>query len=636
MRAPVWWVRIGGDSALTRWSWIIALPFGVALALSSSGPVPHLAAWLGVVLAAHLGAAAVLGTAHATVLRPGDRPSRTVTALVTFAAAGATRAVGLSWGYPVTGASDPVSTAARVSGNVILAVVLLSLIAVTVDSSRQHYRLMAELLVAQRTLDALSDAREEELHRIDRQVDGHLALVLSPAGRDQPADRSAWLRTSAETVRRASHDLDREALAAIPLPAVPAPRRRDRLTPLLARLRPAPPLTCAAIIELAPIAGVATQCGWQVAVFNAVVGGSVLVILGEALRRGYRVVARGTVNLLLLAAGYALVALAALVVTRTLGLLVGVQVPYFTLAVPFVVTVALGLSLVGAVRVGYAADLRLREEAVAAAAERADTFSREVQERRRSLAALLHGPVQSEFLRAAVATRDDGDVGERIRSLLAAPRAEVPARQEVLGVAGAWRSTLDLAVTAPEELWPVLDAQPAARRAVIDVISEGLANVIRHGSGSQAGLRLTLDRDAVTVELTSRGTLSTEREPGLGSTILARLCSTWEVDGDATSVRLFARIPSPHGAGAVASAGPGPREPTSRAPSADTGQLLAQGEVHDAGPPDPGTGHDDPGMVGDHLADDRRTGGVGTHHRQRTVGVLGPHEGEQPPLVGDQ
>ena len=545
MNRPTWWLRIGGDNALSRWSAIITLPCGIALALSSAGPVARMGPWLAAVVLVHLAAGAVLALAYLTVLHPGHRPPRTLVALATFAAAGVTRGLLLTWAHRLTDVADPLDLSERILGNAVLAVIVLSLIAVAVDSSRQHTRLMTELLVAQRTLDALSAAGAEELRRIDGEVERHLSVTLATAPERSPGGQGAWLLECAEAVRRASHDLDRGATGTLPLPPVEEPRPWERISPLLARMRPCPPLLCALIIEIAPLGGVASQCGWPVATFNAIVGGALLVGLAEFISRWYRPVARGALNLLLLTAAYSVAGLVAITVTRTLGSLIRLEVPFFALGIPYIVGVALGLSLVAAVQAGYTADLQRREEAVRAAAQRADANAQEVHARRRTLAALLHGPVQGEFLRAAAQNTDPGRVGERVRSLLAEPGDPVPARQEVSDVTGAWGSVLDLTVDVAEAVWPVLDALPGARQAVIDVLSEGLANAVRHGSGSKASVRLALLDDEVTVEITSCGVLVDRREPGLGSAILGRRCRSWAVDTDGTSVRLVARVAAP-------------------------------------------------------------------------------------------
>ena len=544
MRRPTWWQRIGGDNALSRWSWIVAMPSGVALALSSAGSVPHLFPWLITAVLANAVAAAVLAVASLTILRPGNRPVRTLAALATFAIAGAVRGALLTLGYRWVGAPDPMSAAERVLGNAVLAIVLLSLIAIVVDSSRRHTRLIAELLIAQRTLDALSEAKEEELRRIDGEVDRCLAVAADTTAPGIPTEGySLWLRECAEAVRRVSHDLHRDSSTDPPLPSVPDPRPWDRISPLLRRMGPAAPVPCAFIIEIAPLTGVASQSGWQVALFNALVGGTVLTCLAMVVRRWYRRAARGVPNLLLLTAVYTAVALIAMYVTRYLGMVVGVEVPLFPLGVPYIVGVALGLSLVAAVKDGYAADLRQREEAVSAAALRADANAEEVRERRRTLAALLHGPVQGELLRAAAGSTDVARVAARVRGLLAEPPAVVPAEQEVADVVGAWRTVLDLEMAAPTELWPVLDEHPVTRQAVIDVISEGLGNAVRHANGTRVRLDLGVTGKEVSIAVTSQGTLDAEPAPGLGSAILERRCSSWRIAAQDREVRLDARIP---------------------------------------------------------------------------------------------
>jgi signal transduction histidine kinase len=71
-----------------------------------------------------------------------------------------------------------------------------------------------------------------------------------------------------------------------------------------------------------------------------------------------------------------------------------------------------------------------------------------------------------------------------------------------------------------DAVWDSL-ADDARSEAVIDTISEGLANTVRHGDGSPVTLTISPEGAGVRVVVTSGGTVASAR-PGIGLRDLAR------------------------------------------------------------------------------------------------------------------
>ncbi|MBU4215062.1 MAG: hypothetical protein KJ792_10440 [Actinobacteria bacterium] len=81
----------------------------------------------------------------------------------------------------------------------------------------------------------------------------------------------------------------------------------------------------------------------------------------------------------------------------------------------------------------------------------------------------------------------------------------------------AWRHALDLTVQVEDDVWPVLDADPARTELVLDAVSEGLTNAARHAAEPRAtvGLRAVAQgAGRVTVQIESPGVLTGAGAPG--------------------------------------------------------------------------------------------------------------------------
>ncbi len=161
-----WLARIGGSSAVTRWSWILTAPFAVTVMgsyITARSPRDW-PTYFGVAVMVHLIMGLALLVAWLTVLRP-DRPRhRPVVSLIVFAALGACRPFLLDALLVFNGfATDDRSLWARLFINMTTAVVALSLIAILVDSVREHDATMRRLRAARTALDEQRRVDEEYL-----------------------------------------------------------------------------------------------------------------------------------------------------------------------------------------------------------------------------------------------------------------------------------------------------------------------------------------------------------------------------------------------------------------------------------------------------------------------------------------
>jgi signal transduction histidine kinase len=111
-------------------------------------------------------------------------------------------------------------------------------------------------------------------------------------------------------------------------------------------------------------------------------------------------------------------------------------------------------------------------------------------------------------------------VVSNIRAELSAQRNEPDAADRIAALVEWWASAIPLRSSFGAGVWDRL-REPGRAEAVVDAISEGLANAVRHGDGSDVTLEvLPAADDGVSVLVVSGGVLSTAT-PGIGLLQLA-------------------------------------------------------------------------------------------------------------------
>ncbi|MGJ4845623.1 hypothetical protein [Leifsonia sp. Le1] len=538
--------RATGRNAITWWTWIITFPFAMTVMsglqyVDGGRSLGRAAAVAGI---EHIGIGVLLAAAYGVLQLTPDR-MRAVVALLLFAAVGAARPFvflgsAALLGIPVTVGELGV----RVAINVVTCLSVFSLIAIGVDLVRDHRGVF-------RRLNAVRQAAEaDELAALGRirnlravSVDAVLARIEDAAAPAmlagiEPADASRLLRSLAnDIVRPASHELyvaeeaqparqearaeSRAEAAAEP----PAPGRIGWLRSVVSGIRPAPALPTAVLFVgmVAPFAvgeyGIGVALGQTPASLIILLLGNIAVakLSSRVKRAGARV---ATVLTGYIAVGVLLTVESALFL-RAAG--------YSTTLIAFQAfvypVVAAAVALVSSLSVRVRADQSAIEESMQAAVDAAARARAEYDHEREGIARLLHSGVQSELIASALAVGMSGgtpadasaavrDAVDRIRSELRGSRPRTDARTRIRMLADSWRSAMTLDVRIDDEVWDRLDGDDRRCEAVVDAMSEGLANAVRHGDGSP--VTLELDRgedDGVLVLVTSGGELAS---PGAG------------------------------------------------------------------------------------------------------------------------
>jgi signal transduction histidine kinase len=549
--------RATGPSAISWWSWLVTLPFAVTVmsGLQYISGGPWAVAAVGGLEHAAVGATMLAGWA---VLRATPQRVRVPVVFLVFAVIGLLRpllflASGWVLGIPVA-AGDLVG---RIFINVVTTITMLSLIAAAVDLVRDHIGVYRRLRAAQRasardaerTVARIAELRRSVVETVLAQLDD--AANVAAAHGIRPADAARLLRGLAqEVVRPASHRLYSDVVATPDEGAADGPVRvRDWVASVLLRMRAAPALPLALLFAVLVTPFGIAQYGLLFCLPPLACGFAVIwagnLAAEWVVERAPRVL-RAAVLLVAYAAIGVLLSLTTEFVVSVLGGdpdMVWVE----TITYPAIAFVA---ALVASLSARVRRDQTALEAAVQANVLEAADGRGALDREREGLARLLHSGVQSELIAAALSlgagSGEDASDGVRevvsnIRAELSVPRSEPDAADRIGALVESWGSAIPLRSSFGDGVWERL-GEPGRAEAVVEAISEGLANAVRHGDGSEVTLEvLPAAGGGVSVVVVSGGALS-PGVPGIGLRQLAERgdVALREVDG---RVELAVTIP---------------------------------------------------------------------------------------------
>lgn len=556
--------RVGGPSAITAWTFGLTFVVFLVVSLVPSDRDQFIGTPSQRLLLAAAGTLAgfvVLAVAAATVLRPGPRPSRPAVAIVVFALAGAVQALTI---VAVRGVIDlePVDPVTLVVTRVLAGVIWLAGIAIVVDIVRSHIRRAAELRARIGAAEAAAAREQQDVHEeVDRMREGTLAPVRRAldeiaarlarmAGGERAEDEALALRALVEDqVRPLSHQLLGEPPPEADLEAVvvlPARRERVREVARLAVTAMAAPAWVAVLLPMALVLLFAVQeigplylvaaCSTYV----VVVGGLFFVaraVLDPVLPRLATPVAAACVIVV-----YELLAVVAMVNAWAWGDLsrIGRWVEWNVLVTLPVIWLA--LSTIRAIRrEGDAVEAGL-EEVLGQVTLMAARRRQRLRHERQVLGRLLHGNTQANLLSVSARlaqAADDVDPRpsvemaaadlQALRARLSVPIAEEWHARDALGdIVAMWSGVVQVDLHVPDDVLVLLDAAPATRAGVLDVVAEGLTNAVRHGGAREVVIQVGLEApDVVSVVVADDGDATGPVTPGMGSEMLDEVTCGW-------------------------------------------------------------------------------------------------------------
>lgn len=524
-----------GPSAVTIWTWLVTAP----IALTVMSGLQYVTGGPGAVIAVAALTHAALGVLLAVLrllLLVVPAPARAAAVLAGFAVLGVLRPLLFLW----SGAVLHIPVAAgdlggRILINLVTTVAMFSLIAVAVQLVRDHAAVYRRLRSAQ---EASARDAERATERVERMRHSAVDAVLdqleqatsgAAAEGIHPSAAATLLRALAEeVVRPASHRVYDEDFAGLDdAPDVRPVPRREWIASVFGAMQAAPPLPLAVLFVILVLPFGLWEYGLVFMMLPLVCGFAVLVAGNTAMVPLVRS-APGVLRVVVLLVGYglvgALLSATSEVVVRLLG--GDPHLVWFEAATYWVVgfAVAFVASLTARVR----RDQSELEEAIQVNIRAAAATRSALEHERADLARLLHAGVQSELIAAALslasgpgedASAELREVVGKIRAELSAPRAEPDAADRIAALVESWGSAIPLR-SSIGDVWERL-REPGRAEAVVDAISEGLANAVRHGDGTPVTLEVRpATAEGVSVRVVSGGALSSTR-PGIGLRQLA-------------------------------------------------------------------------------------------------------------------
>ncbi|GIT78357.1 hypothetical protein LLS1_00260 [Leifsonia sp. LS1] len=527
--------RATGRSAITVWTWVITAPFALTvmsgLQYIQGGPVAVLA----LSITQHLVVGVLLVLAWA-VLRVTPARIRVAAVFTLFAGIGVLRpllflAVGEVLGIGV----ETGDLVGRIAINVVTTVTIFTLIAVGVDLVRDHLGVYRRLRAAQRAseLDAeraalrVSAMRHAAVDDVLAEIERAAVVADAPL---RPSEAARVLRgLASDVVRPVSHWLyEREDAEASGAAEDARVSRRDWVVSVLGGMQPAPPILLAVLFAALVTPFGLSQYGFLLSL-PAVVGGLIVVAAGNVGVSSLAARSPQRYRALVLVVGYGVVGILLSLTTDAAIRWVGVHPHFIWFEAGTYPLIALALALVVSLSSRIRLDQHGLEAAVQASVFDAARLRADYDHQRAALARMLHSGVQSELIAAALALSAGGGedasgelrrVVDRIRVELLAPADEPDPEARVGALVESWRSAIALQSSIAADAWHRL-REPARCEAVVDAISEGLANAVRHGDGSPVTLDVrSTDESGVSVVVTSGGALSSAA-PGIGLRQLA-------------------------------------------------------------------------------------------------------------------
>ena len=564
MTERTWWWRIGGPNAVTVWSWWATLPLAL-LASAYGGALAGLplVPWIVAAFAVNLFLIVPLVVVRATYLSSRPRPSRPALAVLTFATLGALRSllmVGVAaamgygdvatilWEWPLMGA--------------IAGAFSLSVIAVVVDSVREHRAATQRLLALQASLRQINEIESARLVELEaefvRDVEQRVLVALEQVRVSTPPSGPEAGRSLREVSEAVVRPLSHQLAAAEPwtAPEQPAPRERwtRKVDDLVRLVGPVHPLGPVLVFEFTVLPFMLARFGPALTALNLVVGPAILLGLGLLIRRVWPALKSPWLSILGLATAYAAsFAVAAAAVSIMFGMLGASPLPFWSGVIIYPV-LTLAWSLLDAV---LARRVELEEElaeSLAQEAQAAERLRTRIVAMQRRVAKILHSVVQGELVTSAVSLARTDDpavvtaeidrVSASIVERLHAQDSAVDSRERIFDLLSLWSAALTVGLDADDDVWEKLDVDAALLEAVVDVLAEGLTNAVRHGSGPSVSVSLHSGATGIAVDVQSQGHLRPQGNGGLGMQTIASSAQSWSLVERAGVVHLSVTLAS--------------------------------------------------------------------------------------------
>ncbi|MFM9018466.1 MAG: hypothetical protein ACKORG_03380 [Actinomycetota bacterium] len=236
----------------------------------------------------------------------------------------------------------------------------------------------------------------------------------------------------------------------------------------------------------------------------------------------------------LVIAGYVACTAVVVGVTTALGGLSPRPVPYMWIGIVTLTAILIAATVLQAASDLATEDEHALREVLSGIALSLARIQQRLRHEHQVLGSLLHGPVQGALLAVAgslerVDKRTSNAERHELLDDAARQLAEVERRLEAPaddgqslgdaldGVLMLWTRVLDVHLEVDDDARAALDATPAARGAVADLLAEALTNAFRHGGARTAWVDISLDAGGACVRVVDDGQLTPGVNTGAGA-----------------------------------------------------------------------------------------------------------------------
>ena len=165
---------------------------------------------------------------------------------------------------------------------------------------------------------------------------------------------------------------------------------------------------------------------------------------------------------------------------------------------------------------------------------------RELGAHRKRLSWLLHGPIQSALVSAAIGlSRGDrvdvaafnARIDDAVAQIHSGYQRQRDLDQAIAQITGVWSDAMSFRVDIDDKIYPLLESQPSLSEAAAEVLTEATSNAFRHGAATEVEIALTAtEHGRLMLRVRNNGRpVPSAPAPGIGSLLLDELCLHWQL-----------------------------------------------------------------------------------------------------------
>lgn len=175
----------------------------------------------------------------------------------------------------------------------------------------------------------------------------------------------------------------------------------------------------------------------------------------------------------------------------------------------------------------------------------------QIWQHRRKLGKMLHGPIRSILISAAILWKQDQENPPSLDSLVdysagqfkrlnEANKNPMQALDETIAL---WRDNCEIDLKLEKQEQAEISQDPVASELLSDLLCDAILNSVVHGGASKLDIEVIREQDKLSVSVSDDGQMTEDPIPGLGSKMLDENTLWWSLQDDQGTTVLKADIP---------------------------------------------------------------------------------------------